>query len=454
MSQLTSISPLDGRYFDKVKELSPIFSESALMKYRLKIEVEYLIALSNEPKVRQVKEFTDEDRVILRTIYEKFDEGEAEKVKKIEKTTNHDVKAIEYYLKDKLANVKRLKDYLEFIHFGLTSYDINNLANSLMLKDGLAIYQRNIKKLLTELKVLSFKHKKVALLSLTHGQPASPTTVGKEMAVFYYRIRNQLNHLSQLTLMGKFSGAVGNWNAHQLAYKNVDWLKFSQKFVESLGLKFNPLTTQIEPYDSSAQTYQAIVRVNNIINNLNQDLWLYISRGVFRQMKVKGEVGSSTMPHKINPIYFENSEGNLGLANAILNHLADKLPISRLQRDLSDSTVVRNQGVALGYSLLAVKSTLDGLSRLEIDKQKISEELNNHWEVLAEAIQVVLRKVGYDKPYEKLKQLTRGEKVTQAQIQKFIKGLKIPKAEKEQLLKLTPEKYVGLAAKLVEKYLK
>ena len=454
MSELKSISPLDGRYQNDVKDLSPIFSESALMKYRLIIEIEYLLALSHEPKIKEVREFNDQERVELRMIYEKFSEEEALKVKKIEKTTNHDVKSVEYYLKDKLKKINGLKDYLEFVHFALTSEDVNNLAYSLMLKDGVAVYLRSLRTLLKELKSLSWANKNVALLSLTHGQPASPTTVGKELAVFYYRLFRQLDVLSQIKLQGKFSGAVGNWSAQAAAYGRVDWPAFSQTFIESFGLEFNPLTTQIESHDGLAQVYHALIRINNIIRDLNQDVWLYISRGVLKQHKVKGEVGSSTMPHKINPWKFENSDGNLGLANALLSQLANQLPVSKLQRDLSDSTALRNQGAALAYALLALKSTLDGLARLEVDRQAAQAELDNHWEILAEPIQVVLRRLGYDQPYEKLKQLTRGVRITRAALQQLVRGLKIPKPKKDQLLKLTPEKYIGLAAKLVEKYLK
>ena len=454
MSQLTAISPLDGRYFDKVKELSLIFSEGALLRYRLKVEVEYLIALSLETKIKEVNKFSDGEEKYLRTLYQKFTEREAEQVKKIEKTTNHDVKAVEYYLKEKVKKNERLKDYLEFVHFALTSEDINNLAYSLMLKDGLVTITKNYNQLINQLKFLARKYKSIALLSLTHGQPASPTTVGKELAVYYWRLREQLESLSRLKLTSKFSGAVGNWNAQIITYKNVDWPAFSQKFIESLGLEFNPLTTQIEPHDCLAEAYHHLVRINNIIKNLNQDCWLYISRGIFKQRKIPGEVGSSTMPHKVNPIDFENSEGNLGLANAILDHLANKLPISRMQRDLTDSTTLRNQGLGIGYSLLAVKSTLKGLDKLEINKEKIKEELNSHWEVLTEPIQVMLRKVGYRKPYEELKKLTQGEKVNQANLHKFIKKLKVEKSVKDQLLKLRPENYIGLASKLVEKYLK
>jgi adenylosuccinate lyase len=454
MSELTSISPLDGRYWREIKELAPIFSESALMKYRLKIEVEYLIALSNESKIREVGELTDEDRVALRLIYEKFDDSEAAKVKKIEHTTNHDVKSVEYYLKEQLRKNKSLKGLEEFSHFALTSEDVNNLAYSLMLKDGLEIYVRNLQKVMKELKELALKNKKTALLALTHGQPASPTTLGKELAVFYWRLKSQLEDLKKLKLSGKFSGAVGNWNAHQAAYPKVDWLSFSQNFVEALGLEFNPLTTQIEPHDAVAAVYHNLVRINNIVKDLNQDVWLYISRGIFKQNKIKGEVGSSTMPHKVNPIYFENSEGNLGLANALLNHLALKLPNSRLQRDLTDSTVIRNQGAALAYGLLALKSTLKGLFRIEPDQGAISRELDGHWELLAEPIQVVLRREGYVRPYEALKDLSRGNRLTKTDTQKFIRGLKISQSAKSELLKLTPANYTGLASKLVDKYIK
>jgi adenylosuccinate lyase len=449
-NSLNAISPLDGRYFNKVKELSPIFSESALIKYRLKVEVEYLLALSLEPKISEVGKIADVDCVFLRSLYLKFNEIEAAKVKKIEQTTNHDVKAVEYYLKEKISKIKGLNS--EFVHFALTSEDVNNLAYSLMLTDGLAVYQKQLSGLIKELIALAFKYKSLPLLSLTHGQPASTTTLGKELAVFGYRLKGLQTFKHKLS--GKFSGAVGNWSAHYAAYPKVDWLSFSQKFVESLGLVFNPLTTQIESHDFLAGIYHKLIRLNNIVKNLDQDIWLYISRDIFKLKTIKGEVGSSTMPHKINPIDFENSEGNLGIANAILEHLAGKLPVSRLQRDLTDSTVLRNQGVALGYGLLALTMALKGLEKLEVNKEKAAEELNNHWELLAEPIQVVLRKIGYPKPYEALKQLTRGQKITKSVVQKFIRSLKIAKADKDVLLKLTPENYTGLASKLVDKYLK
>ncbi len=453
MSELNVISPLDGRYFNKVKELADFFSEAALIKYRLKVEVEYFIALAHEPKIQEIGKLDQDEQRVLRSWYLNFNEAEAVKVKKIEQTTNHDVKAVEYYLKAKITKIKKLQALTEFIHFALTSEDVNNLAYSLMLKDGLTVYENYLKKLLKVLKDLVLKYKGVPLLALTHGQPASPTTLGKELAVFYYRLNGQAKSLGNHKLTGKFSGAVGNWNAQVVAYSKVDWLAFSQKFVESLGLVFNPLTTQIESHDFLARIYHKLIRINNIVKNLDQDIWLYISREIFKLKKIAGEAGSSTMPHKVNPIDFENSEGNLGMSNAILDHLANKLPVSRLQRDLSDSTVLRNQGVGLAYSLLAVKMTLTGLLKLEVNKQKISEELNSHWEVLAEPIQTVLRKAGYNKPYETLKTLTRGEKIGKSEIQKFIRSLHIAKTEKDVLLKLNPENYTGLASKLVDQYL-
>lgn len=422
----------------------------ALMKYRLMVEVEYLIAISKETGIKEIKLLSPINQKKLRSLYEKFSISDAEEIKKIENTTNHDVKAIEYFLQTKLKNLK-LNSYIPFIHFALTSEDINNLSYSLMWQDG-------IKKIILPEFIILYKtistfaqqHKNQPLLALTHGQSATPTTVGKEFSVFANRLDRKMEHLKKNHhLLGKLNGATGGYNAMVVAYPNVDWIKFSKKFVESLGLGFNPLTTQIEPHDSLAEQCRLIQHINTILIDFSRDIWLYIMRGVLGQKKKEGEVGSSTMPHKINPIYFENAEGNFGIANALLNHLAEKLPISRLQRDLSDSTVLRNQGVALGYSLLAVKSILNGLSRLTVNKAQLKKELDENPEVLAEAIQTILRKCGQTNAYEQLKELTRGQNMTLENIYKFIKKLNIPKSEKDKLLNLTPETYTGLASKLV-----
>ena len=453
MPALTLISPLDGRYAGETKELSSIFSEAALFKNRLLIEIEYLIALSEEEKIKELSEISSADKSYLRSLYANFDLKEAIKIKKIEAKTNHDVKALEYYIKDKIKKQPALNNIREFVHFALTSDDVNNIAFSLMLKEGVESYKSTLSKLISGLKDLAIQNKSIPLLSLTHGQAATPSTVGKEIAVFYLRFKSQLESLERIRLKAKLSGATGNWNAHLVAYPEVNWLAFSQKFIESLGLEFNPLTTQIEPHDSSAECLHAIARCNAILRDLNQDVWLYISRGIFKQRKLAGEVGSSTMPHKINPWKFENSDGNLVMANAIIIAMAEKLPISKLQRDLSDSTLLRNQGLALGYSVLALKSTLNGLSRLDVDLQKTKAELADHWELLAEPIQVVLRKLSFKNPYEILKKFSRGENISKADFQNFIKGLKIDKEVKEQLLQLSPENYTGYAEHLVNQYI-
>ncbi len=447
MNNLTNIAPIDGRYQKQIEGLGGYFSEMALQKYRLLVEVEYFISLSKEKTIKELPTLSIANQKELRKIYENFSLTDAKKIKNIEKVTNHDVKAIEYFLKDRLP--KNLNKYSEFIHFGLTSEDINNLSFSLMLKDGIKnIIIPEISTLLKILKQLSKKYQNISLLSLTHGQPATPTTLGKEIAVFYNRINQSLDNLKNIKLNGKFSGATGNFAALVVAYPQVNWINFSKKFISQFGFTSNLLTTQIEPHDSICSTFDNVAHINNIIKDLNQDMWLYISRGIFKLKKKAGEVGSSTMPHKVNPINFENSEGNLGLANSILRFLSDKLPISRMQRDLTDSTTLRNQGVALGYSLLAYQNTIKGLEKLEINKKAIEQELNNHWEVLAEPIQTVLRKIGIDKPYEKLKELTRGERITKETISSFIKNLEIPKSEKEKLLKLTPKNYTGLSKNL------
>ena len=446
VNPLTSISPLDGRYNKAVEELTEYFSEPALMYYRIKVEIEYLIALGDEKGIKELPPFSKTEQVKLRNIYKNFNSTAAQKIKDIEETTNHDVKAVEYYLQDRLK-----KSLHPWIHFALTSEDVNNLSYSLMWQDGLnQVYLPALKKVNKELKKLARKYKNVSMLALTHGQPATPTSLGKEFAVFAGRLQRQLQHIKSHRLLGKLSGATGTWAAHVTAYPNINWINFSKRFVKSLGLEPNLITTQIESNDSLAESYHNLIRVNTILLDFCRDVWLYISRGVFGQKTKSGEVGSSTMPHKVNPIQFENAEGNLGIANAYLSHLAQTLPVSRMQRDLSGSTIIRNQGVPLAHSLLACKNIVKGIDRLTVNRKKIREELDNHWEVLAEAIQTTLRKSGDRLPYERLKNLTRGQKITQEDIQAFVQSLDLPKKEKQTLLDLTPENYTGLAARIVE----
>ena len=446
MNTLSNISPLDGRYANSIAELSKYFSESALMGYRLKVEIEYLIALSNEKSINNLPPFSKDEQERLRKIYQNFNLVGAEKVKEIEATTNHDVKAIEYYIQGK---VKKLLH--PWIHFALTSEDVNNLSYSLMWQDGLKqVYQSSLQLVNKELKKLARKYKEASMLALTHGQPATPTTFGKELAVFYSRLDRQIGQIKSHILLGKFSGATGTWSAHVAAYPNVNWRRFASKFIKSLGLKPNLITTQIESHDSLAESFHQVVRINSILTDLCRDMWSYISRGILVQKKVAGEVGSSTMPHKINPIQFENAEGNMGIANGLLNHLATKLPISRIQRDLTDSTTLRNQGVALGHSYLALQNILKGLSRITINKVQMSAELNNHWEVLGEAIQTILRKSGKQDAYEQLKSLTQGQSINAESMAEFVSGLKISDEDKQTLLELTPELYTGLSSKLVD----
>ncbi len=443
MSQLTSLSPLDGRYAPKTGRLTKYFSEMALMEYRLMVEVEYFIALSLEKKIKEFPPLSKAVQKKLRSLYSTFSIKDARKIKTIEKITQHDVKAIEYFLKEKIQQFP-CKKYAEFIHFALTSEDVNNLAYSLMWKQALtAVFLPAISQVRDTLIAFAKNHT-VPLLALTHGQSATPTTIGKEFSIFVARLERQILQLENHRLLGKLNGATGTWAAHHLCYPEVDWIKFSKKFISTPGLEPNLLTTQIEPHDSLAESFHILERINTILIDFTRDIWLYIMRGVLGQTTKAGEVGSSTMPHKINPIHFENAEGNLGIANALFKHLAEKLPISRLQRDLSDSTVLRNLGVPLGHSLLALESILTGLSRLTVNEKKINQELEDHWEVLAEAIQVVLRKVGHPKPYEKLKELTRGEQITKEKIQEFIAKLDIPRQEKNKLLRLTPQTYIGL----------
>ena len=445
-NQLSALSPLDGRYGNSVKDLAAYFSEAALMRYRLYIEIEYLIALSYEKQIKDLPIFAKNEQARLRRTYQGFNSAGAKKIKDIETTTNHDVKAIEYYIRGKIK-----KSLHPWIHFALTSEDVNNLAYSLMWQHGLKhIYLVKLQLVFKELRKMAKKHKAAPMLSFTHGQPATPTTFGKEMAVFCSRLNQQINQLKTHKLLGKFSGATGTWSAHLSAYPKVNWIRFSSRFIKALGLEPNLLTTQIESHDSTAESYQQVVRVNTILTDLCKDMWFYISRGIIGQKKVVGEVGSSTMPHKINPIQFENAEGNFGIANSLLNHLAVKLPISRMQRDLTDSTTLRNQGVALGHSYLALQNTLKGLSRITINKVQMSAELNIHWEVVAEAVQTVLRKAGQQDAYEQLKTLTRGEAINAEIMAEFVSGLNIPDNDKETLLTLTPASYIGLAPKLVD----
>lgn len=445
---ITAISPLDGRYANKVEELQQYFSEEGLIRFRVVIEVRFLIALSREPKIKEVREFTKKELDFLQELSRNFSLKDAEAVKKIEATTNHDVKAVEYFIKEKLAKTS-LKDVAEFVHFACTSEDINNLAYGLMLKGGIQeVILPFWRQLYADLDHLAKDFAVIPLLARTHGQPASPTTLGKEFKVFAERVARQIWLMEHQQYLGKLNGATGNFNAHLAAYPEVDWLNFSKVFVEGLGLEWNKYTTQIESHDYVAETMHKIKLLNTILIDLARDIWGYVSLGFFKQKLKKGEVGSSTMPHKVNPIDFENAEGNLGLANSILTHLAEKLPISRWQRDLTDSTVLRNLGVGLGYGLLAYKSLEKGLSKLEVNQVKIEQDLNENWEVLAEPIQTVMRKCGIDKPYEKLKDLTRGKKIGKKEIQDFVQKLKIPEKEKKALLKLTPENYLGIAESL------
>jgi len=438
---LYNLSPLDGRYQKEVSELSDYFSEAALIRYRAEIEKKYLIALLQLFKKATAQEIKKISQIKIKP----------ERVKEIEKVTDHDVKSIEYAMREEFKKIGLKKEIIEFFHFALTSWDINNLANTLMFKDSLKkIYLRDLNRLIQELTKLAKTYKSLTILSLTHGQPATPTTLGKEIAVFVARLQRQTKFTR---LLGKFNGATGNWAAHYLAYPKIDWLKFSERFVKSLDLEFNPLTTQIEPYDSLAENYQQIVRINNILKNFCQDVWLYISRGIFKQKAVKGEVGSSTMPHKINPIHFEKAEASFGMSSAVFNFMADKLTVSRFQRDLTDSATIRNQGLAMGYSLLGIKNILSHLNRLQADETKIKEELENNWEVLTEGIQTILRKTGCSDGYEKLKKLSRGKKIDKSLLRDFINSLEIPDQEKEKLLKLTPFNYCGISSQLL-KYLK
>jgi adenylosuccinate lyase len=449
----TALSPLDGRYANKLDPLRSIFSEYGLIARRLEVEVKWLQTLSSLPEITEVPQFSAESESKLSAVLTGFDLDGAAQVKDIEKTTNHDVKAIEYYLKDAIASDPGLAAASEFVHFACTSEDINNLSHALMLRDGVPVIAREMRAIIGGIEAIAREHATLPMLSRTHGQTASPTTLGKEMANVAVRLKRQLDAVESIEPLGKFNGAVGNFNAHMSAYPSLDWERISRDFVESLNLTWNPMTTQIEPHDYMAEMFQAIMRFNTVVIDFDRDIWSYISLGYFKQKTIAGEIGSSTMPHKVNPIDFENSEGNLGLANAILAHLAEKLPVSRWQRDLTDSTVLRNMGVGFGYSLLAYASTLKGISKLEVNAAKLAADLDNSWEVLAEPIQTVMRRYGIPEPYEKLKALTRGQAITKELLQAFIDTLELPAPVIEELRALTPATYIGMADTLTHKWL-
>ena len=447
---LTAISPIDGRYADKVDKLRPVFSEYGLIRFRVLVEVRWLQALAKHPLITEVSPFSDAATQLLNRIVSDFSEADAQRVKDIEKTTNHDVKAVEYLLKEKIAGCAELEQVSEFIHFACTSEDINNLSYALMLKEGRKIIVAQIGDFIDALKKLSKQNADQPMLSRTHGQSATPTTVGKEFANVAARMLRQKEQLQAVALLGKINGAVGNYNAHCIAYPDIDWAEFAKDFVESLGLQWNPYTIQIEPHDYIAEYFHALSRFNTILLDFDRDIWGYISLGYFKQKTIAGEIGSSTMPHKVNPIDFENSEGNLGLANALFAFLAEKLPVSRWQRDLTDSTVLRNIGVGIAHTSIAIQASLKGISKLQINAEAIEADLNANWEVLAEPIQTVMRRYGIEKPYEKLKELTRGQRITPEQMQAFIAKLEIPAEAKAVLLQLTPRNYTGYAEKLAK----
>ncbi len=451
LSALSAISPVDGRYGSKVKALRPIFSEFGLIKYRVTVEVRWLQKLAQTAQINEVPHFSDQANQLLNNIVENFSEEDALRIKSIEATTNHDVKAVEYFLKEKIADNTELNAITEFIHFACTSEDINNLSHGLMLKECREqVLLPEIDKILAAIKALAIEYKNIPMLCRTHGQPASPSTMGKEMANVYVRLQRQREQIANIEILGKINGAVGNYNAHVSAYPEVNWHEFSQHFVESLGLNWNAFTTQIEPHDYIAELFDAVVRFNTILIDFDRDIWGYIALGHFKQKTIAGEIGSSTMPHKVNPIDFENSEGNLGIANALFTHLAQKLPISRWQRDLTDSTVLRNLGVGFAHSLIAYQATLKGISKLEVNEDNLRHELDHNWEVLAEPIQTVMRRYGIEKPYEKLKELTRGKRVNGDSMREFINNLELPENVKDKLKALTPEAYIGRAAAFVD----
>lgn len=446
LSQLTAISPVDGRYGSKTAALRPIFSEFGLIRHRVLVEVRWLQHLAKEKAITEVPDFSADTQKQLNDLVDNFSEQDALRVKEIESTTNHDVKAVEYLLKEKIAGNAELEAVNEFIHFACTSEDINNLSHALMLREARdTVMIQLIDELTSALTTLAKELAEQPMLAHTHGQPASPTTVGKEIANVVYRLQRQIKQIKSVPLLGKLNGAVGNYNAHLSAYPDLDWAKISKNFIESLGLEQNPYTIQIEPHDYMAELFDAFSRFNNIVMDFNRDIWTYISMGFFKQKTIAGEVGSSTMPHKVNPIDFENSEGNIGIANAVFSHLSAKLPISRMQRDLTDSTVLRNLGVGLAHCMIAYQSTLRGISKLQVNAEALNKTLDNNWEVLAEPIQTVMRRYGIEKPYEKLKELTRGQRVTEEDFKNFILNLDIPQEAKDQLISLTPMSYIGNA---------
>ncbi|MEX6157852.1 MULTISPECIES: adenylosuccinate lyase [Providencia] len=451
LSSLTAVSPIDGRYGDKVSALRTIFSEFGLLKFRVQVEVRWLQKLAATAQIKEVPSFDADANAYLDEIVANFCEKDAMRIKEIERTTNHDVKAVEYFLKEKVAQVPALHAVSEFIHFACTSEDINNLSHALMLKTAREeVLLPQWRQLIDKVTTMAHEYRSLPLLSRTHGQPATPSTIGKEFANVAYRMERQYRQLEQIEILGKINGAVGNYNAHIAAYPEVNWHEFSETFVTSLGITWNPFTTQIEPHDYIAELFDCVARFNTILLDFDRDIWGYVALNHFKQKTIAGEIGSSTMPHKVNPIDFENSEGNLGLANAVLAHLASKLPVSRWQRDLTDSTVLRNLGVGLGYSLIAYQSTLKGLNKLEVNEQHLLDELDQNWEVLAEPIQTVMRRYGIEKPYEKLKELTRGKRVTAEGMKQFIDGLELPEDEKVRLKAMTPANYIGYAVSFID----
>jgi adenylosuccinate lyase len=447
---LSAVSPLDGRYASKIDSLRPIFSEFGLIKRRIAVEIAWLKALCDCPDIPEARSLTEDESTEIQKIADELTLEDATRVKEIESTTNHDVKAVEYFIKEQLAG-KSFESLGEFVHFACTSEDINNMSHALMLRDGLVELRKVQEQMTAMLTEFALKTKDSAMLAHTHGQPASPTTLGKEMAVFVHRLRRQATQIDAIVMPAKLNGAVGNFNAHLSAYPDVDWQSLTKKIIEeTFGLKQTPLTTQIESHDGMAELFDAIARWNTILIDLNRDIWTYISMGYLGQKTKKGEIGSSTMPHKVNPIDFENSEGNLGLANAIFDHLSRKLPVSRLQRDLTDSTVLRNMGVGFGYSLTAYQASIKGIGKIKLNAQRLADDLDNAWEVLAEPVQTVMRKLGLPNPYEQLKELTRGRKINAEIMKEFIDSLDIPEEDKLRLREMTPSTYIGIAPELAE----